>query len=220
MYRPTAEAWKSASWALQLGRLDPLGDLDLLLARQQRNLAHLLQVHPDRIVEDVVLRGARLLLLGLLLALLVVLDLVRLEDLDLEVLQDRQDVVDFLLVFDRLGQRLVDVVEREVALLLRKADQLADLLVDPARSGGIRALPATSAVSAGMAGARARTASTASDCSVAAGLALRGMWMSKMDKEALIPDGQNQRLPQLALEIELLVQERNWVNFTVSRLVG
>jgi hypothetical protein len=126
---------------LELGVLDPLGDLDLLLAREQRHLAHLLQVHPHRVVEDVVLRRARLLLLGLLLALLVVLDLVGLEDLDLEVLQDREDVIDLLLVLDRLGQRLVDVVERQVALLLGQADQLADLLVDAADGGrGVAAL--------------------------------------------------------------------------------
>ena len=117
---------------LQLRVLDPLGNLDLLLARQQRHLAHLLEVHPDRVVEDVVLRRARLLLLGLLLALLVVLDLVGLEDLDLQVLEDGEDVIDLLLVLDRLGQRLVDVVERQVTLLLGKADELADLLVDSA----------------------------------------------------------------------------------------
>jgi hypothetical protein len=122
---------------LQLRVLDPLRNLDLLLAGQQRDLAHLLQVHPHRVVEDVVLRGARLLLLGLLLALLVVLDLVGLEDLDLEVLEDGKDVVDLLLVLDRLGQRLVDVVERQVSLLLGQADQLADLFVDASdRSGG------------------------------------------------------------------------------------
>ena len=95
---------------LELGVLYPLGDLDLLLAGEQRHLAHLLQVHAHRVVQDVVLRRARLLLLRLLLALLVVLDLVRLEDLYLEVLQDGQDVIDLLLVLDRLGQRLIDVV--------------------------------------------------------------------------------------------------------------
>ena len=134
---------------LELGILDALGNLDLLLAGQQRDLAHLLEVHADRVVEDVVLRGAALLLLGLLHALLVIVDLVGLEDLDLEVLQDGKDVVDLLLVLDGLGQRLVDVVEREIALLLGEADQVADLVVDPARGnvtggafggGGLRVL--------------------------------------------------------------------------------
>ena len=38
------------------GFLDPLGNFDFLLARQERHLAHLLQIHPHRIVEDVELR--------------------------------------------------------------------------------------------------------------------------------------------------------------------
>src|ERR1017187_3678309 len=126
---------------LELGVLDPLRDLDLLLARQERHLPHLLEVHPHRVVEDVVLRRAGLLLLGLLLALLVILNLVGLQDLDLKVLEDGEDVIDLLLVLDRLGQRLVDVVERQVPLLLRKPDKLADLLVDaPDRDRGIAGL--------------------------------------------------------------------------------
>ncbi len=36
-----------------LGGLNPFRDLDLLFTRQQRDLAHLLQVHPHRIVEDI-----------------------------------------------------------------------------------------------------------------------------------------------------------------------
>jgi hypothetical protein len=69
--------------------------------------------------------------------LLVVLDLIRLEDLDFEVLQDGEDVVDFLLVLDGLGQGLVDVVEGQVALLLGEADQVPDLVVDAARRDGV-----------------------------------------------------------------------------------
>ena len=36
-----------------LGGLDALGDLHFLFARQQRDLAHLLEVHADGIVEDI-----------------------------------------------------------------------------------------------------------------------------------------------------------------------
>ncbi len=123
---------------LEFGVLDALGDLDFLFARQQRDLAHLLEIHAHRVVEDVVLRGTGLLLLGLLHALLEIVNLIGLEDLDLKVLQNGEDVVDFLLVLDRLRQRFVDVVEGEVALLLGVADELADLLVD-APGGGIGA---------------------------------------------------------------------------------
>ena len=55
---------------LQLGGLDALGNLDFLLSRQQRDLAHLLEVHPDRIVQDVVLGRAGLFLFRLFLTLL------------------------------------------------------------------------------------------------------------------------------------------------------
>jgi len=124
---------------LEFRGLDAFGNLHFLLAGEQGDLAHLLEVHPDRVVQNVVLRGTRLLLLRLLHPLLVVLDLVGLEDLDLEVLQDREDVIDLLLVLDRLGQRLVDVVERQVALLLGKPDQVPDLVVDATGGSGFRA---------------------------------------------------------------------------------
>ena len=39
-----------------LGFLDALGYFDFLLPGQQRHLAHLFQVHPHRIVEDIELR--------------------------------------------------------------------------------------------------------------------------------------------------------------------
>ena len=38
---------------LQFGGLNPLGNLHLLLARQQRHLPHLLEVHANRVVENV-----------------------------------------------------------------------------------------------------------------------------------------------------------------------
>ena len=121
---------------VQLGILDPLGDLDLLLAGQQRHLAHLLEIHADGIVEDVMLRGARLLLLGLFLALFVAVNLLRVEDVDLEVLEDGDDVLDILGVVDALRQGVVDVVKSQISLLLRKADEIADLLVDVRAAGG------------------------------------------------------------------------------------
>jgi hypothetical protein len=64
------------------------------------------------------------------------MSLIRLENLNFEILQNGENVIDLLLVLDGLRQGLVDVVEREVALLLGLADQLADLLIDAAHSGG------------------------------------------------------------------------------------
>jgi len=42
---------------LPLAVLDSLREVDLALAGEERHLAHLLQVHPDRVVQDVVLGG-------------------------------------------------------------------------------------------------------------------------------------------------------------------
>ena len=97
---------------MQLGILDPLGDLDLLLARQQRHLAHLLEIHADGIIENVVLRRARLLFLRLLLALFVAVNLVRVENVDLEVLEDGNDVLDVLGIINALRQGVIDVIKR------------------------------------------------------------------------------------------------------------
>jgi hypothetical protein len=78
---------------LVLGVLDPLGDLHLLLARQQRHLPHLLQVHPDRIIQDV---QARLLVLLLHLRLLDPVHLRLIHDLDLQVAQLDVNLVQLL----------------------------------------------------------------------------------------------------------------------------
>ncbi len=70
------------------GFLDALGDFHFLLPRQQRHLAHLLQIHPHRIVEDVELRlRFFLVLLGILFDVLVTIHLRRLDDVDLEFAQ-------------------------------------------------------------------------------------------------------------------------------------
>ncbi len=113
----------------ELGILDAFGNFNFLLARQQRDLAHLLEIHADGIVEDVVLRAARLLLLGFFLALLVALDFIGVEDVDLKILQDGDNALDILRVIDGLGQGLVDVVKSEIALFLGETDERAYFLV-------------------------------------------------------------------------------------------
>ena len=41
--------------SFELGVLDALGNFDFLLAGQQRHLAHLLEIHADGIIENVML---------------------------------------------------------------------------------------------------------------------------------------------------------------------
>jgi hypothetical protein len=77
------------------------------------------------------LRGAGLLFFFLNLAGFKIFDLFGFEDFDFEVLEDAEDVIDFLLVFDRVGEGFVYVVEGEVALLFREADESADFIVNP-----------------------------------------------------------------------------------------
>ena len=112
-----------------LGVLDALGNFDFLLAGQQRHLAHLLEVHPDGIVEDVELRVGLLLvgkfLLGAGGGLLVTVDLGRVDDVDLEVAQEHDDRLEFLGIVDALRNRLVEVVPRQVALVLGQLDEIA-----------------------------------------------------------------------------------------------
>ena len=111
---------------LLFGFLDPLGNLHFLLARQQRHRAHLLQIHPHRIVEDVELRlGFFLLFVRVLLPVLEAVDLGGLDNVDLEFAQPLQDEIELFRVGQLRRQRLVQVVESEVALFLRELDQLA-----------------------------------------------------------------------------------------------
>ena len=130
-----------------LALLDALRDLDLALAREERDAAHLAQVHPDRVVA---LRGvavddflglgrgrgrgllaiARPLLLGLLFgdALRSDLHLCRgVDDLDVLVAEDPQNVVH--LIGGHVGrQGVVDLVVGEEALGLPHLDELLNFL--------------------------------------------------------------------------------------------
>ena len=125
-------AGRAAPAALALAVLDALGDLDLALAGEQRDRAHLAQVHAHRVVG--LARPARRprpspppprpprfagssapadggLGLGGLRGLL------RVDDLDAVVAEHRHQVVDLIGRHDVLGQRVVDLVVGEEALL-------------------------------------------------------------------------------------------------------
>jgi hypothetical protein len=81
----------------------------------------LFEIHTDWIVQNIVLRGADFFLLSLLLARLEGFDFVVVENVNFEVLQDGNNVFDFIRVVDRIGQGLVDILISKEALLLRKA---------------------------------------------------------------------------------------------------
>jgi hypothetical protein len=107
--------------------LDPLGDGDLALARQQFHRAHLAQVHAHRVVGAVELFGARcrperdLARFGSppprWSPLLLVLGLFILDDVDAHLGEHRHHVLD-LFGRDLIGrQNLVELVVGDVALL-------------------------------------------------------------------------------------------------------
>ena len=87
------------------------------------------EIHSDWIVQNIVLRGAHFLLFSLFLARLKGFNFVVVENINFEVLQDGNNVFDFIGVVDRIGQGLVDVFISKEALFFRKAYQVADALV-------------------------------------------------------------------------------------------
>ena len=111
------------------GFLDFFADLDFLFAREQRNLAHLVHIHANRIVENF---QARIILdlfrlLGLLAAVGALgLGLVH-DDFHVEAAQLAQQRVE-IVGAQIIRQNVVDVVVSDVAVLLAEMHQRLDRL--------------------------------------------------------------------------------------------
>ena len=120
-----------------LGFLDPLGNLDFLFPGQERDLAHLLEIHPDRVIQNIKLRLGLLFLVvfALFFAVLVAIDLRRFDNVDLHPTEPGQDCVELIRVADVGRERLVEIVESEVALLFRQLYQLANPRLNVRASG-------------------------------------------------------------------------------------
>ena len=119
----------------ELGILDGLTGLDFLFACEQGLVAHLLQVDVERIVRGVGRFGACGFRFGLRELLPVFLDFVLVEEFDVEAVEGIHDKLDQLRVGGAVGNDIVDILDRDIAVLLRKADEMLDLRVD-VRSGG------------------------------------------------------------------------------------
>ena len=91
---------------LVLRLLDPLGNFHLLLARQQGNLAHLLEVHPHRVIQDV---QPRLVLVLIRFRLLDPVHLGLINDLDLKGAELAVEIVQFIGGNNGIGQGVIDV---------------------------------------------------------------------------------------------------------------
>src|SRR5262245_7092639 len=123
------------------GDLDLLGQRDFLVAAQERDLAHLREVHPHRVIDAAAvllfekaeidlgtqlvvnfggLGGATLALLGLRLV----------DQLDALVLEQDQELIQFLGVDGVIRQIVVDLAVCQVAFLLALVEQSFQALVD------------------------------------------------------------------------------------------
>ena len=110
---------------LRFGGLDALANLHLLLAGQQRHLAHLAQIHPHRVIQNIV-AAAFLLVVGL--GRPAPLHLGGVDDLDLQVAQLGEDLVQVGGRDDIVGQGVVEIVVGQMALLLGQAQEVFDFL--------------------------------------------------------------------------------------------
>ena len=116
--------------------------------REQGHLAHLLEVHPHRVVEDIQPAvGLGLVVVGLLVLLVVLFALavefavlflfkvfvavnVRgFDDVEFHRAQPRLDGLDQVGIVDAVRERLVEVVPRQVTLFLGELDEFADFLL-------------------------------------------------------------------------------------------
>ena len=102
-----------------------LGNLHFLLAREQRHLAHLLEVHPNRVVQNV---QPALVLFLFRLRLLDAVNFRLVHNFHFEVAELGVDLIQFLGRDHRVRQRIVDVVVSEVTLFLGQPNQFLDLL--------------------------------------------------------------------------------------------
>ena len=114
-----------------LAALDALGDFDFALAGEQRNGAHLAQVHADGVVG--LLEGSgrevELYVVGLFAGLGLVLvavagELVAGEDVDALGVDGGEQVIEIVGRGDVTGEEVVDLTEGEIALLFPGVDEL------------------------------------------------------------------------------------------------
>ena len=105
--------------------LNPLADFHLLLPGQQRHLAHLPQIHPHGVIQNI--EPARLIVFAQVRRSAPV-HLRRINNVNLEVAEFGQHLIQVFGGHDVVGQGIVDVVVGQVALFLGLAQQVFDFL--------------------------------------------------------------------------------------------
>ena len=107
-----------------LSAFNPFGNLDFLFPRQQGNLPHLLQIHPDRVIENI---EPGLFVIFLRLGLLDPIDFGLVNNLNLEVAQLDIDLVQVFRGDQGFRKSVVNVAVSEVPLLLRETNEFLNL---------------------------------------------------------------------------------------------
>ena len=106
-----------------LGFFNSFRNFNLLLPCQQRHLAHLFEIHADRIIQNIEFCLRLLFFLffvGLLLSVFVAIDFGGFDDVDLHSPQLRENGIQFFGIGDGFRQRIIKIIKRDVALLLRQ----------------------------------------------------------------------------------------------------
>ncbi len=130
------------------GDLDPLGQVDLLVAGEQRDLAHLGEIHPDRVVDapgdlvEVLGRELGFLVVGRLLDDLVIglvvqvaggeqaaLGLILVDQLDAHLVEGLEQAVDAFGARRLVGQIVIDLVERQEAATFAQFEERLEALI-------------------------------------------------------------------------------------------
>ena len=113
---------------------DALGNFHFLFAGEQGDLAHLLEIHADRVIEDVEFLVCLefLLLAAIVVAFLILesVDFRGVDDVELHVAQALHDRLDIVRIDKVVGEDLVDVVVGQVFLFLGELDEFADLFLN------------------------------------------------------------------------------------------
>ena len=119
----------------ELAALDALGNFDLALAGEERDRAHLAEVHPDRVVGLVERAGGQveLELLGPLARavqqLVFAILLFGIDDFDSGAAERAEQIIELVRRGDVGGQKLIDLVVEQVTLFLADGNELLYFVV-------------------------------------------------------------------------------------------
>ncbi len=108
---------------------DSLGYFNFLFSGQKGDLPHLLEIHANGIVQYIVLTGLGLGFFLFFLFGLERIDFIGIEDVDLQVLQNRDDIIDIVLTVHSVRQRRIDIAVGEIALFFGLPNQVANAFV-------------------------------------------------------------------------------------------